>query len=78
MIDNDSINEIPNDLLLPQKSLFRIDEVAAYFGVTERCIRLWIQHKHLTKEKIHGCARIPRESILKCRFKRNKSDILED
>lgn len=65
---------ILDDPLLPQKSLFRIDEVAQYFGVTDKTIRLWIDHKHLEKEKIVGTIRISRESILKCRF-RKKTDI---
>jgi len=53
---------------LPDKALFRVDEVAAYFSVTERTIRLWIEHKYLEYEKIVGVIRIPREAILKCRF----------
>ncbi len=54
---------------LPDKALFRVDEVAEYFSVTERTIRLWIEHKHLESEKIQGILRIPREAILKCRFR---------
>lgn len=57
---------------LPEKELLRVDEVADYFSVTERTIRLWIEHKHLEFEKIVGTIRIPRESVLKCRFYRNK------
>jgi len=52
---------------LPKKDLFRVDEVAAYFGVSERCIRLWIEHGHLDIEKIVGSIRITRSSILRCR-----------
>lgn len=59
------------DPLLPQKSLFRIEEVAAYFQVTERCIWLWIEHGHLQAEKIVGSTRIPRNSILECRFRKD-------
>ena len=71
---------IVDDPLLPQKSLFRIDEVAQYFDVTERTIRLWGEHKHLKIEKINGIARISRESILKCRFKHmgKKLDAVEE
>ncbi len=58
---------------LPEKALFRVDEVAAYFSVTERTIRLWIEHKHLESEKIVGVVRISRESILKCRFFKKKN-----
>ena len=57
-----------DDPMLPQKSLFRIDEVARYFDVDDRTIRMWIQHGHLIKEKIQGVARISRQSILDCRF----------
>ncbi|MGR9116951.1 MAG: helix-turn-helix domain-containing protein [Gammaproteobacteria bacterium] len=53
---------------LPQKDLFRIDEVAVYFDVSEQAIRLWIQHGHLRAEKHRGILRVPRESIVRCRF----------
>ena len=52
--------------MLPEKALFRIDEVATYFSVTERTIRLWIDHGHLKAVKKAGVIRILRESILKC------------
>ena len=55
-------------LELPQKELLRVDEVANFFSVTDRCIRLWIEHGHLTAEKIVGSIRVTRESVLKCRF----------
>lgn len=63
-----------DDPRLPNKSLFRIDEVAKYFDVTERTIYLWIQHGHLKKEKVVGTVRISRESILSCRFNTSTSD----
>lgn len=53
---------------LPDKELLRVDEVATYFSVTEKTIRLWIDHGHLIAEKIVGIVRIPRESVLDCRF----------
>jgi len=49
---------------LPNKALFRVDEVAEYFDVTDRCIRLWIEHGHLKAQKIVGIIRIHRDSIL--------------
>lgn len=58
-----------DDPLLVKKSLFRIDEAASYFGVTDRCIRLWIEHGHLEREKVVGSIRISRDSILRCRFR---------
>ena len=63
------MTEKHDDELLPKKSLFTIYEVSQYFGVSERTIRLWVEHGHLYTEKIVGTVRIPRESILKCRFK---------
>jgi excisionase family DNA binding protein len=70
---DDKIDEIDNksDHGLPKKELFRVEEVAEYFGVTERTIRLWIEHGHLDKEKIVGIVRVPRRSILRCRFMKN-------
>lgn len=62
------MTEKNDDELLPKKSLFNIFEVSQYFGVTERTIRLWIEHGHLKSEKIVGSTRITRESILICRF----------
>lgn len=59
-----------NDHFLPKKSLFRVEEVAGYFDVSVRCIYLWIEHGHLIRENINGISRIPRESILQCRFKK--------
>ena len=54
---------------LPNRALLRIDEVAEYFDVHSSTIRLWIEHGHLTAEKLHGTIRITRESILKFRLK---------
>jgi excisionase family DNA binding protein len=64
--------EKQNDENLPKKSLFTVYEVAEYFSVTERTIKLWIEHGHLNSEKIVGSTRIPRESILMCRFRTSK------
>ena len=52
----------------PNKELLRVDEVADFFSVTERTIRLWIEHGHLQAEKVVGIIRISRESVNKCRF----------
>ena len=54
---------------LPERELLRISEVADYFSVTDRCIRLWIEHKHLDMVRIVGSIRVTRASVLKCRFK---------
>jgi len=54
---------------LPNKRLLRVDEVANFFSVTERTIRLWITHGYLETEKIIGTVRILRDSVLKCRIK---------
>lgn len=54
---------------LANKDLFRVGEVATYFSVTERTVRLWIKDGQLIAEKIVGSIRVPRESILNCRIK---------
>jgi excisionase family DNA binding protein len=54
---------------LPDKKLLRVSEAAAYFSVSERSIRLWIAHGHLTAEKPHGSIFISRESIKQFRLK---------
>ena len=48
---------------LPDKKLLRVSEAAAYFGVHERTIRLWIEHGKLQSEKPAGTIFISRESI---------------
>ena len=77
--------KITDDPLLPQKSLtppmgvkihglpcrptLRVSEVAAYYGVTERTVYLWIEHGHLQTEKTPmGQWRVTRESLDLCRF----------
>lgn len=67
--DHPDMMEAPG---LPKKDLFRVDEVADYFDVTRRTIELWIQHGHLEAFKKCGIVRVPRESILKCKFNREK------
>lgn len=58
--------EPKNDYGLPKKELFRIDEVATFASVTDRCIRLWIEHGHLEAVKIVGGVRVKRDSIIRC------------
>ena len=63
--ENDGHNDLPD---LPNKKLLRVYEVAQYFGVHERTIRLWIDHGKLMAEKPAGIIFISRESILKFRL----------
>ncbi len=68
--------KIIDDPLLPQKSLFRVEEAAQYFGVAKSTIYLWIDHGILEAEKYKidrsrpggAMIRIPRVSLLGCRF----------
>jgi excisionase family DNA binding protein len=54
---------------LPEKTLLRVEEVAGFFRVTERTVRLWCEHGHLEAERTPGRSiRITRESVLKCRL----------
>jgi len=53
---------------LPKKDLFRVDEVARYFNVTDRTIRLWIEHGLLVAEKYKHQLRIPRREIINFRL----------
>jgi excisionase family DNA binding protein len=62
---------------LPNKRLFRVSEVAAYFEVTDRTVYLWIQHGHLETEMTpHGQWRITKESLDKCRFAKKSEKYL--
>ena len=67
-VENQPESGIEDDPLLTKKALFRVDEVADYFGVSEQTVRLWITHGHLDSAKIVGSIRISRDSILRCRF----------
>jgi excisionase family DNA binding protein len=57
-----------DDYGLPQKALFRVDEVSAYFNVARSTIYLWIDHGILSAEKYGGTIRIARDAIIACRF----------
>jgi len=61
--------KINDDPMLPNKPLFRPDEVADYFGYGISTIYTWIQHGILKAEKYKGTYRISREAILTCRFR---------
>ena len=67
-------NNVIEDPLLPVKSLFRVDEAADYLNVSTSTIRLWIDHGILEAEKYkrddqqRGMIRVPRISLLRCRF----------
>ena len=52
---------------LPKKDLFRVDEVAAYFSVSDSTIRRWLDHSHLSAEKYMHQIRITRLSIIRLR-----------
>ena len=63
-----TIEEHNDTSSLPDKKLLRVYEVAQYFGVHERTIRLWIDHGKLIAEKPAGIIFITRESIRKFRL----------
>jgi len=64
---------------LPNKELLRINEVASYFSVSERTVRLWIKHGYLEGRKIAGTVRVPRESLnKKCILVGTKEDKVLD
>jgi len=52
---------------LPNKELFRINEVAEYFCVEHHTIRDWIKRRGLKCERIGGSLRITRTEIKRFR-----------
>ena len=50
---------------LPNKELLRPDEVAAYFSVTVRTVRRWIQEGRIKGKKVAGQLRIPRREAIR-------------
>ena len=58
---------------LPNKELYRVDEIARYYNVTNRTVYLWIEHKKLKTELTPGGQwRITRKSLDVCRFAKKK------
>lgn len=57
------------ELDLPDKRMFRIPEVAKYFNVNDRTIRMWMKDRKIKYEKIGGSIRISRQAILDFRLK---------
>lgn len=55
-----------DESMLPKKDLFRVDEVARYFSIVDRTVRLWIEHGHLVAKKKGGTIFVTRKSILDC------------
>lgn len=59
-----------DDSALPNKDFFRIDEVARYFDVSDRTVRMWIDHGHFETERLGGTIiRVLRDSVLRFRLK---------
>lgn len=50
---------------LPNKELLRPDEVAAYFSVTVRTVRRWIQEGRIKGKKVGRQIRIPRKEAIR-------------
>jgi len=50
---------------LPNKALFRPDEVAEYLSVSRKAVYAWIASGKLEAVKISGLIRIHRDEILK-------------
>lgn len=48
---------------LPSKPYYRVDELAAYWDVSPRYIRLLLQRRKLKYVRIGSVIRIPREAI---------------
>lgn len=67
-----------NESRLFQKELFRVDEIASYFSVTDRTVRGWILNGHLKAEKIVGIIRIARESVLEFRENARRNNTVND
>jgi len=65
-VETDQIEDLSG---LPNRDLYRINEVADYLRVSESTIRLWIQHGYFQIEKMRGTVWIPKESILRFRLK---------
>ena len=52
------------EAMLPDKAYFRIDEIAEYWGVTERSVRSYIDNGNLKAVRVGGTIKIPREAVI--------------
>ena len=59
---------------LPEKELYRVDEVAKFFGVHRSSVYIWIDDGLLGAEKYSGTIRIPNKAIKAFR-KKGKNEI---
>ena len=62
LVSEDEIRNAAN-YALPDRKLLRIDEVARFFDVSERTIRLWAENGLLKYGKMRGTVRIFRSSV---------------
>ncbi len=53
---------------LPDKELLRVDEVASHLNISKSTVYLYIDHGLLEAEKLGGCVRVLRESVVKFRL----------
>mgnify|MGYP001768270311 CR=1 FL=1 len=53
---------------LPDKELLRVEEVSEYLNISKSTVYLYIDHGHLEAEKLGGCIRILRESVINFRL----------
>ena len=61
---------------LPDRPTLRVSEVAFYYGVSERCVYLWIENNHLkTVQTPAGQIRVTKESFDTCRFAKPKKRV---
>jgi len=79
-IPDEDIQEVESDSIpiiedpFPTKKTLRIGEVAQFWDVTERTVRLWVDHGHLTMiETPGGQKRITKESFDRCIFAKNNT-----
>jgi len=62
LVSEDEIRDSVNTEL-PNRKLLRVDEVARFFDVSERTVRLWLDHGLLKSGKMHGSLRVLKSSI---------------
>ena len=61
---------------LPNRRLLRISEVADFFGVGERCVRLWIEHGQLKAVATPGGGvRVEKRSVESCFYVKRRKKV---
>lgn len=68
----ESDNETPSDVRKKEDRLITLDAAARMLGVNSVVARLWFDHGHLKGINNLGYIRVSKQSVLNCKFRKNR------